>query len=236
LSSLISIIKNLEDLIFSLEYQSSNCSYLEIPSEPSFLGPNYNEFTICFQELGSKEDHDHIMMLTDQPTSHTPNTTLLKSYRKTQSQDHISFQASYLHAYDGEVDYENEEVNFDHVKPIYDTFLFVDDANEWSKKVVEDSYDFIDTYGETSFEDLHEFDLDLDLYNNISNLLFQSREVKKLDTSLHIPPRCTFSFNDDEYFKDIPMFLNPYYESSLHYDDHVPDRKIPRDHINLFDE
>jgi hypothetical protein len=32
------------------------------------------------------------------------------------------------------------------------------------------------------------------------------------------------------------MFLNPYYEPSLNHDDPVPDRKIPRDHINLLDE
>jgi hypothetical protein len=32
------------------------------------------------------------------------------------------------------------------------------------------------------------------------------------------------------------MFLNPCYESSLHHDDPVPDRKVPRDDTNLFDE
>jgi hypothetical protein len=32
------------------------------------------------------------------------------------------------------------------------------------------------------------------------------------------------------------MFLNPCYESSLHHDDHVPDRKVPRNDTNLFDE
>jgi hypothetical protein len=69
-----------------------------------------------------------------------------------------------------------------------------------------------------------------------ANPLFQSREVKELDTGGHIPPRCTFSFNDDDYFKEIPMFLNPYYEYSLHYNDHISERNIPRDNINLFDE
>jgi hypothetical protein len=32
------------------------------------------------------------------------------------------------------------------------------------------------------------------------------------------------------------MFFNPYYESYLNFDDPLFDRKIPRDHINLFDE
>jgi hypothetical protein len=48
--------------------------------------------------------------------------------------------------------------------------------------------------------------------------LFQSREVKEFDTSRHIPPKCTCFFNEDDYFKDIPIFLNPCYESCLHHD------------------
>jgi hypothetical protein len=32
------------------------------------------------------------------------------------------------------------------------------------------------------------------------------------------------------------MFLNPLYESSLHYDDPICDEKIPKDDINMFDE
>jgi hypothetical protein len=32
------------------------------------------------------------------------------------------------------------------------------------------------------------------------------------------------------------MFLNPYYESSLHHEGPVPDRKVPRDDTVLFDE
>jgi hypothetical protein len=47
---------------------------------------------------------------------------------------------------------------------------------------------------------------------------------------------CTFYFNDDDEFKGIPMFLNPLYESSLHYHDPFSDQKIPKDGINMFDE
>jgi hypothetical protein len=78
-----------------LDYQYSNHAYLERSLEPSLLGPNYNDFTICGQELGCEEDHDHIMMLNYQPTFHIPNITLLKPHRKTQPQDHLSFQASH---------------------------------------------------------------------------------------------------------------------------------------------
>jgi hypothetical protein len=98
------------------------------------------------------------MMLDDQPTSHIPNTTLFKPRRKTQPQDQLSLQPSYLHAYNGEVDYVNEEFNFDHIKPIYDIFLFVYDANKWSIQVYEDLYEFNDKCDESSFEDFHEFD------------------------------------------------------------------------------
>jgi hypothetical protein len=108
-------------------------------------------------------------------------------------------------------------------------------ANEWSKQLDEDQHDFNDTCDESSFEDIHEFDQDLKLYKMFANPLFQSKEVKELDTIGHVPPRCTFSFDDDNYFKNIPMFFNPYYESSLNHDDLVPDRQIPRDHINLCD-
>jgi hypothetical protein len=74
------------------------------------------------------------------------------------------------------------------------------------------------------------------LYKIVANPLFQSREVREFDTSRHIPPKFTFSFNEDDYFKDIPMLLNPCYESSLHHDNHVPDRKVPRGDTNWFDE
>jgi hypothetical protein len=110
LSSLIPIIKSLQDHMFFLESQSSNHAG-SISWEPSLLGPIYNEFTICGQELGCEEDHDYIMMLNDQSTSHIPNITLLKPHEKTQSQNHLSFQASYPHAYDGKFDYANEEIN-----------------------------------------------------------------------------------------------------------------------------
>jgi hypothetical protein len=96
-----------------------------ISREPSLLGPIYDEFTTCGQELGCEEDHDYIMMLNDQSTSHIPNITLLKPHEKTQPQNHLSFRASYPHACDGNFNYANEEINSDHVKPIYDIFVFV---------------------------------------------------------------------------------------------------------------
>jgi hypothetical protein len=66
--------------------------------------------------------------------------------------------------------------------------------------------------------------------------LFQLREVKELDTSLHIPPRCTFYFNNDDEFMGIPTFLNPLYESSFHYDDFISERKIATDDMMMYDE
>jgi hypothetical protein len=89
---------------------------------------------------------------------------------------------------------------------------------------------------ESSFEDIYEFNQDLNLYKIFANPLFQSKEVKELDTIEHVPPRCNFYFDDSDYCRDIHMFFNPCYESSLHHDDHVPDRKVLRDDINLFDE
>jgi hypothetical protein len=66
--------------------------------------------------------------------------------------------------------------------------------------------------------------------------LFQLKEVKELDICMHTPlDMCTFSFNNDDEFKGIPMFLNPLY-SSLHYDDPISDRKIATDGIMMFDE
>jgi hypothetical protein len=52
LSSLITIIKDLQDRMLFLEYQSSNHAYLERSLEPSFLRTNYNTFITCDQELG----------------------------------------------------------------------------------------------------------------------------------------------------------------------------------------
>jgi hypothetical protein len=75
------------------------------------------------------------MMLNDQSTSHIPNITLLKPHEKTQSQNHLSFQSFYPYACDSEFDYTNEETEVDHVKPIYDAFLFGYNANERSNYV-----------------------------------------------------------------------------------------------------
>jgi hypothetical protein len=133
LSSLIPVIKSLQDRMSFLESQSSNHTG-SISREPSLLGTNHNESNTCGRELEYDEDHDYIMMLNDQSTSHT----LLKPH----TQNHLSSQASYLHAYNGNFDYANEEINANYVKPIYDTFVFDDDANEWSNDV--DQYDFND--------------------------------------------------------------------------------------------
>jgi hypothetical protein len=83
LSSLIPVIKSLQDHMFFLESQSSNHAG-SISREPSLLGPIYDEFIICGQDIGCEEDHDYIMMLNDQSTSHIPNITLLKPHEKTQ--------------------------------------------------------------------------------------------------------------------------------------------------------
>jgi hypothetical protein len=85
LSSLIPIIKSLQDHMFFLESQSSIHAYLNISWDSSLLGPNYNNFTNCGRELEHEEYPDYIMMLEDQPTSHVPNTNLLRHCEKTQS-------------------------------------------------------------------------------------------------------------------------------------------------------
>ena len=92
-------------------------------------------------------------MLNDQSTSHT----LLKPH----TQNHLSSQASYSHAYNGNFDYTNEEINDNYVKPIYDTFVFNDDANEWSIQIDEDQHEFNDACEESSFGDINEFNRDL---------------------------------------------------------------------------
>jgi hypothetical protein len=143
-------------------------------------------------------------------------------------------RAFYPHACDGEFDYTDKEIEVDHVEPIYDAFLFVDDANEWSNNV--DQYDFNDACDESSYEDIYEFNQDLNLYKKNSNPLFQSKEDKELGTIEHVPPRRNFYFDDSGYCRVIPMFFNPCYESSLHHDDPVPDRKVPKDDTNLFDK
>jgi hypothetical protein len=66
--------------------------------------------------------------------------------------------------------------------------------------------------------------------------LFQSKEDKELGTIEHVPPRCNFYFDNIDYCRDIPMFLNPCYESYLHHDNLVHDRKVLRGIINFFDE
>jgi hypothetical protein len=52
-----------------------------------------------------------------------------------------------------------------------------------------DHHNFNDAAGESSFEDIYEFNQDLDLYKILSNPLFQSKEVKELGTIEHVPPR-----------------------------------------------
>jgi hypothetical protein len=75
------------------------------------------------------------------------------------------------------------------------------------------------------------------LHNVISNPLFQLEEVKELDICMYTPlDMCTFPFNNDDEFKGIPIFLNPLYESSLHYDDPIFYRKIATNDTIMFDE
>jgi hypothetical protein len=144
------IIQDLQDHMLSLEYQSSNHAYLEISLEPSFLGPNYNAFTICDQEFGCEDDHE-------------------------------------------------------------------DD--------------------ESYFENIHWFIQDLELYNTFSNPLFQSEGVKEFNNCMHSSiDMYASSFDNDDKFKDIPMFLNHLYECSLHYDDPISDRNIATNEMKMFDE
>jgi hypothetical protein len=150
-----------------LESQSSNHTG-SISREPSLLGTNYNESNTFGREIECDEDHDYIMMLSDQSTSHT----LLKPH----TQNHLSSQASPLHAYNGNFDYVNEEINANYVKPIYDTFVLDDDANDVHQ------YEFNDACDESSSEDIYEFHQYLDLYKILANPLFQSKEDKELGT------------------------------------------------------
>jgi hypothetical protein len=150
------IIQYLQDHILSLEYQSSNHTYLQRYLDPFFLGPNYNSFTICDKEIGCEDDYDHIMMLNEKPISHFPNTTILEPNRKIQFQDHSFPQMFHSCACNGEVDYANKTIDFDLINPNYDTFLFVDITNEWSKQVDEDPLDYIDACGQYCFECPHE--------------------------------------------------------------------------------
>jgi hypothetical protein len=176
-SSLIPFINSLQDRMFFLESQYLN-HVGSMSWDPSLLISNYNESTNCGQEFRCGEDHDYIMMLNDQSTSHIPNIILLKPHKKTQPQDHLSFQASYLHLYDGEIDYAVEDINYEYVKPMYDTFLFVDDVIHSSRQDDEYSYEFHDTCDWSASEDFHEFNRDLKLYDIIVNPLFQLREVR----------------------------------------------------------
>jgi hypothetical protein len=168
--------------MFFLVSQSSNHAG-SISREPSLLGPIYDELTNCGQEIGCEEDHDYIMMLNDQPTSHITNITLLKPYGKAQSQDHLSSQASYPHVYDGNFDYANEEINYDYVKPIYDTFVFNDDANEWSTQIDEDHHDFNDACEESLLEILMNSIKILNCIKFLLILCFNQKRLKNLTPS-----------------------------------------------------
>jgi hypothetical protein len=128
-----------------LNIDSQNKPHLERSLEPSYLRPNYNTFTICDQEFGCEDDHDHIMMLNDQPISHIPNTTILETNRQTQPQDHGLPQIFHSCAYNGEVDYAKKEVDFDLFNPLYEKVLYDDVTNEWSNQVDEDPFNSIDT-------------------------------------------------------------------------------------------
>jgi len=170
--------------------------------------------------------------LTNQTIPHILNATFLETNRRIQPQYHGSSQIFHSYSYNEEVDYA-KELDVDLCDPLYDKVVY-DDG--WSNLIDKDSFDYIDIQGYSSFEDLHEVDQDLVLNNAFSNPLFQLEEVKECDISMHTPHMCTLSFNNDDEFKGIPIFLNPLYESSLHYDDPISDMKIPKDDINMFDE
>jgi len=77
-------------------------AHLERSLEPSYPRPNYDTFIKCDQEFGCEEDHDHIMMLNDQPTTHISNTTILEPNKQAQPQDYGLSQIFH------EVDYAKE--------------------------------------------------------------------------------------------------------------------------------
>ena len=61
------------------------------------------------------------------------------------------------------------------------------------------------------------FNQGIEIHYAYSNPLFQLEEANHLDIDIPLDI-CTLSFNnDDDGFKCIPMFLNPLYESYLHY-------------------
>jgi hypothetical protein len=154
LSSLILIIKDLQYLILSLEYQSSNHAYLEITLDPSFPGPNHDIFIACDQDLGCKEDHDDIMMLNDQPSSKISNT-ILEPNKQTQLQDHSSTQIFHSCTYRDEVDFAKEDIDLDLLYPLYEKVIFNDVTYERSNQDNEVSYAFIDTCDESSSKYSH---------------------------------------------------------------------------------
>jgi hypothetical protein len=92
------VIQDLQNHMLSLEHRFSKQTHLEISLDPSYLKPNYDTFTTNDEEFGCNEDHDHILMLNDQPISHIPNTTILETNRQTQSQDHGLPQISHSYA------------------------------------------------------------------------------------------------------------------------------------------
>jgi hypothetical protein len=114
------------------------------------------------------------------------------------TQDHGSPQIFHSCAYNGEVDHAKKKVDFDLFNPLYDTFLFDDVTNEWSIQIDDNPFDSIDIWDESSFENIHEIDQDLELHNTFSNPLFQSKGVKEFNNCMHTSlDMCTFSFNDD---------------------------------------
>jgi hypothetical protein len=113
--------------------------------------------------------------------------------------------------------------------------LFDDVINEWSIQIDDNPFDSIDIW-DGSFEYVLEVNTNLELHNVISHPLFQLEEVKELDNCIHTPLHiCIFSFNNDDEFMGIPIFLNPLY-FSLHYDDPIFDRKIETNGFMMFDE
>jgi hypothetical protein len=62
-------------------------------------------------------------------------------------------------------------------------------------------------------------------------LCFHQKRLNNLTPS-SVPPRRNFYFDDSDYCREILMFFNPCYD----HDNHVPDRKVPGDDNNLFDE
>jgi hypothetical protein len=111
----------------------------------------------------------------------TFQTTLLKPHEKLNPKDHLSFQASYPHAYDGNFDYANEEINSDMSNQFMIHFYLM--MMLMSGQIDEDQHDFNDTCEESSFEDIMSSIKILNCIKFLLILCFNQKRLKNLTLS-----------------------------------------------------